>query len=277
MARTMSTAAVGRVNRRFLLLALILAVISGVLAYAAFSNSGGGGSSAVEIGVVVATDVIPAGEPITAELLEVRQLPATAVGENPLTNKEDAVGRVALEQIAPGEPLLSSSLVGSSISSNDVLTYILKDGQRGIAVSVDRVINAGGLVLAGDHVDVLWVPSTNDTSYVLISDAEVTAVEQTIVDVAPAAPGLQDQTDQTEANGTTRPRGIDSDALPDAVTVTLMLSPEQARFLFCAEHFALTHDGAIRFSVRSYGDGAPLPVDAPACPPPIPLLEQQPQ
>jgi len=46
MAQTMTGTAIGRVNRRFLLLAAILAVLFGVLAYVALSDSGGEGGSA---------------------------------------------------------------------------------------------------------------------------------------------------------------------------------------------------------------------------------------
>jgi hypothetical protein len=41
----MTSVAVGRVNRRFLFLALILATLSGILAYAALSQDSGGGGT----------------------------------------------------------------------------------------------------------------------------------------------------------------------------------------------------------------------------------------
>ena len=58
MAQTITTAAVSRVNRRFLLLAIILAILSAVLVYAQMSRSGSTATgSAGNVSVVVARGV----------------------------------------------------------------------------------------------------------------------------------------------------------------------------------------------------------------------------
>src|SRR3990170_1419597 len=124
MAQTLSTATASRVNRRFLFLSLILAALSAVLVYAAISRSGGdGGGAAGDIPVVVAKLAIPAGTRITDDMVELRQLPETAVGFDPLTATEDAVGRVAKFPLAANEQLLVSKVVSSTDrASKDVLS-----------------------------------------------------------------------------------------------------------------------------------------------------------
>ncbi len=277
MARIMSTTAVGRVNRRFLLLALILSILSGVLAYAAFSRSGEEGVSAENVPVLVARQAIPAGTRITAEMLQVQQIPASAVSDQALGSSELAVGKVARFPIAANEQVLLFKIVGTSVGAQDALTYVIEEGMRGVAINVGEVIGVGGLLLPGDHVDVLWVPFAGAPSFTLLSDIEVTAVSQAILDVPAVALGLQG--DETEGSAATagadgeRIRASESEPQPDARTVTLMVSTEQINTLFCAETYALGNGGSIRLALRSFGDTTPAAVDAPACPPIELLLE----
>lgn len=268
MAQTMTSTAVGRVNRRFLFLALILAVLSAVLAYVALSNRGSGGTaSGDEVPVVVAKVPITAGTRITADMVEVRYLPTSAVGDQAVGSVDGLVGQVARYPVAANEQVLLSKVVNTTIASNNALAYVLPGGMRGQAIHVDQLISAGGLVLPGDHVDILWVPFKGAPGFVLLSNVEVTAVSQTIVNVAPAAPGVQGtQPGSQPANGD-RTRTSDASPQPDAVTVTMMVTPDQGRSMFCAEQVAAKYDGAIRLAVRAFGDNAAANVDAPPCPP----------
>lgn len=268
MARTMTSVSVGRVNRRLLFFALALAVLSAVLVYAATSRSGGGGAPAESVSVVVAKQPIAAGTRITAELLAIQQVPASAVGAQPLASVDEAVGKVARYPIAANEQVLLSKVVGSSAEvSNDVLANVLEAGRRALAITTSGVVGAGGLVLPGDRVDLLWVPDkleTNEQGAVLLAEnIEVLAVQQTLVDIAPTAPGAQTAEGQPaqEAAADERVRGSDADAIPDASTVTLMVAPEQAQLVFCAEEY-----GTLRLAVRAFGDSALRGVAPVSCP-----------
>jgi pilus assembly protein CpaB len=261
MAQIMTGAAAGRVNRRFLFLALVLASLSAVLVYAAISRSGSGGgdTSAADVPVVVAKAAIPAGTQITAEMIEVRQVPAAAVGDLALDNLDAAVGEVARYPIAANEQVLLSKIVGGpEAASNDVLSNILEGGMRGMSIQAEAVIDAGGLVLPGDYVDVLWVPDEvledHEGAGLVAENVEVVSVEQTIVEVPPSAPGLADEGGSTSppASDVQRVRGADAEPIPEAVTVTLMLTPEQAARIFCAES-----SGQLRLAVRAFGDATP--------------------
>lgn len=258
MARTMTTASLGRVNRRLLLFALILAVLSAILVYTATSRSGEGGSVAGGIPVVVAKEPINAGTRITAVMLEVQQVPASAVGFQPLTSIDAAVGNVARYPIATNEQVLLSKIVGSSVAtSSNVLVNVLEDGTRALAIQTSRVVGAGGLVLPGDHVDILWVPDEVEDDHsgamLLAENIEVLAVQETLIDIAPAPAGVEDG-DEQAVPGTTgdRVRGVDAEAVPDASTVTLMVTLSEATRIFCAEH-----TGSLRLAVRGFGDTAP--------------------
>jgi pilus assembly protein CpaB len=248
-------------------LALILAALSAVLVYAAISRSGGANSgSAGDVPVVVAKSTIPPGTRITSDMVEVRQLPNSVVGFQALNSLDSVVGQVARYPIAEGEQLLASKVVDATSASNDALAYILEPGKRGMAIIFDDLVGAGGLVLPGDHVDLVWVPFKGAPAFILLSDIEVSAVSQTIVDVAPSAPGVLKTGATPQANGD-RTRTSDANPQPDAKSATLMLTPEQTTTVLCAENNARKFEGELRLAVRSFGDTAPLTPNAPACPP----------
>lgn len=275
MARPITTVAAGRVNRRFLFLALILAVLSAVLVYAAVSRTGGGESSAVDVSVVVAKADIAAGTTLTADLLALEERPSNFVSDGALSSVDAAVGRVAKFPIRAKEPLVLYDVVEAGVTSNDALSYLVQKDKLGMAINVEKVISAGGLILPGDHVDVLWIPGSGEQAYLLLSDIEVTAVEQTLVDLAQAAPGVDGGEEAGGATSGTSPaddetfrvRASDAETQPDAGTVTLLLTPPQTRNLFCAEWFAQNNNGAIRLAVRGFGDTGVRAPDAPTCPP----------
>jgi len=258
MAQTMTGTAIGRVNRRFLLLAAILAVLFGVLAYVALSDSGGEGGTATggEIPVVVARVPIPAGTTITESMVQVIDAPAVAVGDQAFSANEAVIGQVARFPIAANEQILVSKVVtGSGTLGGAVLSNLLEEGKRGMAIEVQAVINGGGLILPGDHVDVLWVPERVDQDLVgaglVAENVEVVAVQQTLVDLPPTAPGAQPEGATPAPGG--RVRGSEASAVPEAATVVLLLTPDQAARVFCAD----VSPGQIRLAVRAFGDNTP--------------------
>ena len=261
-----STASHSRLNRRFLFLALILAALSAVLAYTAMSRTGKSSSSGGDIPVVVAKSTIPPGTRITGDMVEVRQLPSSVVGFQALSSLDSVVGQVSRYPLAQGEQLLASKIVDSTTASSHALSYILEPGKRGMAIPFDNLVGVDGLVIPGDHVDLVWVPFKGAPAFILLSDIEVSAVDQTIVNIAPAAPGLL-KNGATPQPNSDRTRTSDANPQADAKSATLMLTPEQTTTVLCAENNARKFEGELRMAVRSFGDTAPLTANAPACPP----------
>ena len=254
MAQTMTAASVGRVNRRFLFLALVLAALSAVLIYPLLTRTSDSVGTATGVPVVVAKVTINPGTMITADMLEVQQVPEAAIGAQAFSAVEGAVGEVARYPIVPGEQVLVSKIVGRGVfASPDVLSNIIETGLRGMAIRTELVIGAGGLVLPGDYVDVFWVPegSLDDVpgAQLIAEDVEVMSVDQTIVDIPPTAPGLLAEGEEPPTGSDTRVRGSEESPIPQAVTVTLMLSIAEIQTVFCAEEI-----GVIRLAVRAFGD-----------------------
>ncbi|MCH8949231.1 MAG: Flp pilus assembly protein CpaB [Chloroflexi bacterium] len=269
MAQTMTAASIGRVNRRFLFLALILAALSAVLVYPLLTRSSdSGGGAAVGIPVVVARANINAGQTITAELLEVQQIPETVVGALAFSEIDAVTGEIARYPIVVGEQVLVSKIVGSSISVSDTtISNFIESGKRAMAIRTDPILSAGGLVLPGDYVDVYWVPDSSPVDIegaVLIGEnIEVLAVDQTIIQILPTAPGLQQEEGEegaATAGAGDRIQGLDGVPIPTAITVTLMVTPEEVERIFCGEE-----GGELRLAVRAFGDHSPSSSQLSSC------------
>lgn len=267
MAQSITSGSMSRVNRRFMLLALILAALSAVLVYAALSgssDSGGGGASTPVVSVVVAQTDIPAGAQITAEMLGIADAPEEFVSDGTFASIDSVVGEVARYPIAANRQILISDIVGGpTTASNDVLSHVLEGGERGLAIEAEAVITGGGLVLPGDYADVYWVPDDPVTdvegAQLIAEDVEIVSVEQVIVEVPPSAPGLLGE-DAPPASEEDRVRAVDEAPQPEAVTVTLMVTPEEASVVFCGDA-----TGELRLAIRAFGDHSPSGLQQASC------------
>jgi pilus assembly protein CpaB len=250
MARAGAGGPASRINRRFLLLTIICAMLSAVLVYAAVSRGGKTEQteSAGLTGVTVVARVdIPARTQITAEMLMVKDLPVAARTATALENIEDAVGKLTRYPIGIDEQVTPSKLVSLSGSeTTDSLSFVVPKGMRAISIQADQVLSAGGLVLPGDYVDIIGVlmgikpdGSTVDNYVVktILQNVQVLAVAQKIADTASTSSGSQSSS------------GSQGKANPEATTLTILTSPEQAELLFLAES-----NGTLRAVVRGFGD-----------------------
>lgn len=269
MAKSMTSASLNQVNRKFLFLALILAGLSAVLIYAAISRSSGpsgGGSAAANVPVVVAKAAIPSGTTITAQMLDVRLVSQNAVAAGAFTTVESLVGEKVHFPIAANEQVLLSKIISVPAIGEAPVSYVVEEGHRALAIRTEPVISAGGLVVEGDYVDVYWVPENSlddvEGAVLIGEDIEVLAVDQTIIQIPPIAPGLQAEGEEGAATAGegNRIQGLDGVPIPTAITVTLMVTPEEVERIFCGEQ-----SGVLRLAVRAFGDHTPSGSELSTC------------
>ena len=246
MARTVAGAAGGRTNRRFLLIALLFASLSAVLVYVAVSRDGGSGSSQPAAGstqVVVAKTGIAQRTEVTAEMLELKNVPTDTVVEGVFVSVNDVVGKVTKYPIGVNQQVVATAVVDTSAPTVDALSYVVPAGKRAMSVGASQVTYAGGLILPGDYVDVVWIccQGASVVSRTIVKNVQVAAVAQGIVDSGPVA---------GDENGSTDPAPADpAEADPEANTVTLLLNPREAQDVLLAEN-----QGSIRLDLRGPGD-----------------------
>jgi pilus assembly protein CpaB len=252
MARAGAGGSGSRINGRFMLLTIVFAGLSAVLVYAGVARSSGKENApAGETGTTVVAKVdIPARTQITVDMLELKEIPVDSRALTALSSVDDVVGKVALYPIALDEQVTPSKIVSVGGSENaDSLAFAVPQGMRAISISADQVVSAGGLVLPGDYVDIISVlqgtkPDGNTIdNYVaktILQNVQVLAVAQKIAETPSG--GDNTSSDSKSSGSSSKPN-------PDATTLTILTTPQQAEVLFLAES-----NGTLRAIVRGYGD-----------------------
>ena len=243
------------------MLALVSAALSAVLVYVAISRAGGGGNkseSTTTAPVVVAAVDIPARTQITDEMVKVIDVPVDVKPETSYGSVDDVIGKASRFPLAIDEEVTSGKVVSlDGVQGTDSIAFVIPKDMRAISIKADQVLSAGGLVLPGDYVDIIGVfnvksaDGTEEEAYLVrtvLQNVEVLAVAQTISDVPPPADDGT-QAAATDSTGTQRARGSEADPNPEATTLTVLVQPEQAEWLFLAES-----NGTLRAVVRGFGD-----------------------
>ncbi len=252
MARTIAGAAPGRTNRRFLIIAVLLAGLSATLMYAVLARGDSGTTEPVSAGstqVVVAKALILQNTVIRPEQLDLKSVPTNLVNVGAFVTIEDVAGTVAKYPLDINQQITSTAVIDTDNPvAEQGLSVVVPSGQRAMSIAASQVGNAGGLILPGDFVDLIWVDAGGVIAKTLIQNVQVAAVAQTV--------GLG-PTDRPAAGEPGAPTDPDSgpvavgepEPLPDADTITLLITPQQGQTIFLASQI-----GTFRAELRGPGD-----------------------
>jgi Flp pilus assembly protein CpaB len=227
--------------------------------------------------VAVAKTSLSAGTALSADNVELRDLPTEAVQPNALSTLTDLTGKALTVPVAAGEQILSHRLGNPDQPDIKKFADLVPAGKRAMSVTFTELSTAGGLIAPGDHVDVIGVFNKNtmgkDQSMLLLQDVLVLAVAQsTSADQLPRQSGAASSQAATQGgasallahSGATVPIPQPTPAsVPFAPaqtrTVTLAVDPEAAERLALAEDY-----GKLRYIVRPGNErnqSAVLPAD----------------
>jgi pilus assembly protein CpaB len=161
------------------------------------------------------------------------------------------VGNLARYPIAAGEQILSDRVAASSLTlpeGEDLpLPYIVPEGKRAVSVIMSDLIGAGGLLRPGDYVDVILtvkLASQDQIGRIILQDVELLALDQQVEKVAPKLEEGQEERVSTGEGKTD----------PEAVTVTLAVSPVEGEVLAVADKCADNFQGRLALALRPFGD-----------------------
>ncbi len=241
---------------------LIYAAVLGVLAAASASwylSRAEAAANPTEP-VVVARANIPARAVLSEDNVTVILLPKGAVLPEAAATMGTFIGKTTKQSISQGEQILASKLFRDRSESG--ASFVLPEGDRAVAINVNELIAAGGLVLPGDKVDVIGscvVPvkgsSQDKESQVArvvysLQKLEVLAVAQNVVGEEAIAPQNAVRA-QNPSSLLSLPR--DAQAQPSAKTVTLALTPDQSEKLILLENHP---DCRLRLALRAANDSS---------------------
>lgn len=158
--------------KKVYLIATIMALITGISVYFFITNLKKSTSEAntPTTPVVVATSDIAENTVITAKMVEVKQLPSSAVTAGTARTAEEIVGKIAKYPVSAGEQIVTQRLKTAGSDDGTDLSYQLKGDERAITISVDEVTGVSGFIKSGDTVDIITTTTVNTvpvTSYLL--------------------------------------------------------------------------------------------------------------
>lgn len=187
--------------------------------------------------VTVARQQIPAKTQITAQMIELKEIPAKYINERAAVDSKEVIGKIAKSDILTGEQVLRDKLAKDKESS-DGLSFLLQPGKRAVTIAVNEVSGLAGLVKPGDRVDVLGTfdlqaavgQEKSSITTLLIQNVDVLSIDQS---TNPSAGSNQEG----------------KKAAAPAHTITLSVTPEQAQpLVLCSEK------GSIRLILRPATD-----------------------
>lgn len=258
MAQSQSVSAQPALSgRKALVGALILGAIAAglIVAFLASRDTSDPAPLVAEpVSVVVATQDIPSGTTITADMLEEKLVPPQLLVSGALSDLPAVEGEVARYPVSRGEQITSARLQQAATSKT--LSAQIPPGLRGFTVPVDVKNSPVALVAPGDFVDMIVSAelvrlgtSTGagevdsalagsdkpKAALTLIQNIQVLSVQRNYVE-----------------NGVvydSATRGEAVDKKDDVNYVTLAVTPEQAQLIWLA-----SQEGKITLSLRPFGD-----------------------
>ncbi|MEA3377943.1 MAG: Flp pilus assembly protein CpaB [Chloroflexota bacterium] len=149
--------------RGFLWLAagLVVAALAGVVAFMTLSGAAPQEAEQAvgappQVSVVVAAQQIGVRSLLTAEDLEMREIPVDAIPDSAVRQMDDAVGKLTLADIYPGEVILEQRLVDPNVvAANGRTAVVINDDQVLMAFPAGDLMSNLGVLKPGDHVDLL--------------------------------------------------------------------------------------------------------------------------
>jgi pilus assembly protein CpaB len=234
---------------------IVVAILAGVVAFLVLSRASGQpaagvpGAAGRTVQVVVASEAVPVATQLTAEMLEVRQIPVESTPDGAVSTVPDAVGKVTMVDLYPGEIVLAQRLADPNVISGDGRkALILSEGQVLMAFPASDLMSKVGVLKPGDHVDLLFTLTPQTTG-----GAEGGAEAQmTTFDL------LQNLTIAALVGGQTTTGG-QSQGAPEALLLTI--APQDALVL----KYVKDAGGIMDIVLRAPGDTGPYdvnPVDA---------------
>lgn len=180
------------------ILALIFAVITGVLLYRFLSDvSEPVVVEVMKINLVVATADIPSDKPITTDMIQLIEVAEESAHSLAVKDINEVVGKVSTSIIIEGEQVLTSKLINPG-EGNGTLAYKIKGGMRAITVAVGTTTGLSNMIIPNNMVDIIGLYSveveepdgdtkTVDYSNMLLENVKVLAVDSHMTEVDKAA------------------------------------------------------------------------------------------
>ncbi len=141
---------------------LVVALLAGFVGYMTLTKygaqaNGAPAAAAPQVQVVVAARAVSVRSPLTADDVEVKNVPVDAAPEGSLREVAAAAGKLTLVDLFPGEILLSQRLSDPNVISGDGRqALVMAENEVLTAFPASDLLSKVGVLKPGDHVDMLF-------------------------------------------------------------------------------------------------------------------------
>ena len=234
----------------WLVAGLVVALVAGVVAYIALSRplevpSGEVPGSQMAVDVVVAVGTVDVRSQLTSDHVELQQMPVEMVPEGAIRALDQALGKLTLVDLNPGEIILAQRLLDPNVvARSGRLALVIVEDKVLMAFPATDLMSQVGMLKAGDHVDILFTlefpvdravadvttedeaPQQEDeqVTFTLLQNVSVAAVVG-----GPTATGSDTGDDEATPGASTTRSSRSSEEAPQAILFTL--SPQDALLL----------------------------------------------
>jgi Flp pilus assembly protein CpaB len=149
---------VKRSNRLVILVGVLLAVLAFVAIVILLNQDRGGTGEDLEPTtetVLVATQDIAIGDPVTPDVVEEQQIDPEAVQGQPLRSETAVSGQPALFPIPSGSQVTAEAVGLATGQATTNIALLLEPGEKAVTFQVDRVTGVDFLVKPGDSIDIV--------------------------------------------------------------------------------------------------------------------------
>jgi len=111
--------------------------------------------------VVVASKDIPGRQLVALDMLATREVPLEDIPSGAIFRIEDAVGKLSLQEVKAGQPLLAQNLIAPASGSTTVVTTtaalsaLLPPDKVAVVLPASDLLSQSGNLIIGDHLDIL--------------------------------------------------------------------------------------------------------------------------
>ena len=140
---------------------LVVAVLAGLVAFTTLSRAAATRSGQPQaqptVSVVVATQAVAVRAVLTEEDVELQDVPVDSVPEGAVGAVADAVGKVTMTELYPGEVVLAQRLVDpNEISGDGRVAVLLGEDEVLMAFPAGDLMSQSKVLKPGDRVDLLF-------------------------------------------------------------------------------------------------------------------------
>jgi pilus assembly protein CpaB len=141
---------------------LVVAVLAGGVAFISLQRATAAGTvdnidAATLVPVVVAREAIVVRSQLTVDNLELIEVPVDTTPEGAIGSVDQAVGKITLVDLYPGEIILAQRLLDPNVITGDGrLALVVADGEVLMAFPAQDLMSRIGVLKPGDHVDLLF-------------------------------------------------------------------------------------------------------------------------